>query len=132
MFPTDNSVKGTRCVQARKLSISRRRDVAGFNHDDKVLAGGEMFVWKGLNEQILFLGASVLKFWREIVNKLQDSILGNKTAATMLTSSTGSDDGIESINDLVQRLELTATEFTKNFKVADANFASLRCSVNTN
>lgn len=76
-------------------------EVAGYIHKDKVLAEEEMFLWKALNKEILLLGANVLKFWGDTLNKFDQSIHATKNHGTMIASHAALEDGMEFIYDLL-------------------------------
>lgn len=49
-------------------------EIAGINHTSKIRAEEEMHVWKFLKEEVLMHGADVLRFWADMVSKVENQI----------------------------------------------------------
>lgn len=84
-----------------------------------------MFVWKGLNNETRMLAANVLKFWEDMLDRLQQSIVLQRNTCTRLASRPGVGNEMAFIYDLVGRLELASFKCSQTFKVAAAKFSSL-------
>jgi hypothetical protein len=73
----------------------------------------------------MFLGATVAKYWEEMINKVDECVHANKHATTLIVPEPRMDDGTSFINNLVVQFELAAAQCTKLFKVDVAKFESL-------
>lgn len=100
-------------------------EVAGYNHIVKVEAEQEMFVWQGLKNEIHMLAANVIKFWEDMLERLQECIRLQRSTCIRLASRAVVGDEMTFIYELVGRLDLAAAKCTQSFKVAAAKFSSL-------
>lgn len=107
------------------LEVPYSVDVAGYNHNAKVVAEQEMFVWKGLNEQTRVLGAELLEFWEDFLKQIGYPLHASKERCSMLALQAGVQDAMPFIYDLIRRFELASTKCTDSFKLAAAKFSSL-------
>jgi hypothetical protein len=100
-------------------------EVAGYRHIDKVEAEQEMFVWQGINNETRMLAANVLKFWEDMVERLEQSIALHRNRCNRLACRPSVGNEMAFIYDLVGRLGLAASKCSQTFKVAAAKFSSL-------
>lgn len=83
-------------------------DVGGYNHLRSVLADQETSVWKGLKEEIVMFGQSVLSFWKQMVRKLYDCIDQYKKSCRELGQIGSMESDSVLIDGLFRRPDLAA------------------------